>query len=118
MQLTTVLQTENSTSIILQVEADAVMQIGDQLAQLHPAAYMNGYNWDALLTHYLQQHHPELTQDMGSDPEAGMHVFYYPVGANHLAHAQQVEQIISTLLQNPEQLYDFVQKEGDAIPWD
>lgn len=111
-------QSPNNITIVLQVESNYVMTIGDALQKLHEYAYMNGYNWDAVLSHYLEKHHPELTEGLDRDPEAGSYAMHYPNEVGYIPHAQALEQVIRSLLQDKERLSAFVQAEGNHIPWD
>lgn len=111
-------QHEAGVTVVFQVELEKVMTIGDALQAIHEYAYMNGYNWDAVLGHYLEKYHPELTNGLGRDPEAGSLAMYYPLGAEYVERAQYLEQVIRDLLNDKERLYAFVREEGDHIPWD
>ena len=79
---------------------------------------MNGYNWDALFRYYLAERAPELLIGLDSDPEAGSYVAYYERNAENEAKAQQLAEIIVSLVENEEELYRLVREEGDKIQWD
>ena len=58
-------------NVLLEVEHDKVLELGDRLGEINEAAYMNGYNWDALIRHYLKNNAPDILEAMDTDPEAG-----------------------------------------------
>lgn len=111
-------QHERGITITFQVESDYVMTIGKSLQNIHVYAYMNGYNWEAVLSHYLKKEHPELADGLEYDPEAGSMAMYYPLGAEYVERAKQLEQVIRDLLADEQRLYNFVRAEADRIPWD
>ena len=45
---------KNNVSLLLQASGEPVMALGEKLGTLCPDAYMNGYNWEALLRYYLE----------------------------------------------------------------
>ena len=55
---------------------------------------------------------------MDTDPEAGMYVAYYPLTPENEAKAERLAGIIHDLVEHGETLCQFVQTEGDNIPWD
>ena len=81
-------------------------------------AYMNGYNWEAVLGYYLGKTAPDLLEGMDTDPEAGMYVAYYPLTPENEAKAERLAGIIHDLVEHGETLCQFIQTEGDNIPWD
>lgn len=52
-------------NVLLEVEHDKVLELGDRLGEINEAAYMNGYNWDALIRHYLKNNAPDILEGNG-----------------------------------------------------
>lgn len=113
-----VIKHDTSLSVCFYVDQEHVMQVGENMNKLHEDAYMNGYNWEVFLDYYLTKHHPELLEGMGTDPEAGMYCAYYDLNPANEKKAEQLVDIIQTLVTNEQQLYDIVKNEGDEIEWD
>lgn len=107
-----------SLSVCFWIEQDRIMNIGDKLNKINELAYMNGYNWEAILKHYLQLNHPEITEGMGTDPEAGTYVAYYKPSPENEKKAEALVNVIKTLIENEHTLLEFVKKEGEKIEWD
>lgn len=112
------IQGERSISVCLYPEHPELMTIGQQMEQLCPEAYMNGYNWEAFLRFYLGQAEPQLLEGMGSDPEAGMFAAYYASTPENLEKAKQLLEVIRHLIQQPEQIYQLLRQQGSQIEWD
>ncbi|MBR3901800.1 MAG: hypothetical protein IKJ60_09695, partial [Ruminococcus sp.] len=45
---------EDSISLVFYIENDKVMAIGEKLQEINENAYMNGYNWEAVLNCYIE----------------------------------------------------------------
>ena len=82
------------------------------------AAYMNGYNWDALLRYYLEKHEPDILKGLDPDPEAGSYVAIWPLSPENEARAKRFAEIIRSLVEHEEELCRLVQEEGGEIEWD
>lgn len=113
-----IFESDQYVTIYLNVESAHVLAIGDRLQALHELAYMNGYNWEAVLLHYLKVHKPAFLEDLDSDPEAGSYVLHYPKSAPNQARAEALGTLIRALLEQPEQLETFVKENGAEISWD
>ena len=61
----------DNVGISFDVEAEKPFHVGEQMNAAHEMAYMNGYNWAALLDWYLAQRDPALLEGLEHDPEAG-----------------------------------------------
>ncbi len=92
--------------------------IGEKMYEINENAYMNGYNWDAFFNYYLARHAPELLEGLESDPEAGSYAAYYPSAEENEKKAEHFAQIIVSLIENEEELYQIVREKGDEIEWD
>ena len=99
-------------------ENDKPFVIGEKMYAINENAYMNGYNWDALFNYYLAKYAPDVLVGMDSDPEAGSYAAYYPLTPENEARAEKFVEIISSLIENEEELYRIVREEGDDIEWD
>ena len=92
--------------------------IGEKMYAINENAYMNGYNWDAFFNYYLAKHAPDVLEGLDSDPEAGSYVAYYELTAENEKRAVKFVEIITSLIENEEELYRIVREEGDEIEWD
>lgn len=108
----------NNISVCFYIERDKIMEIGEKMEEINDEAYMNGYNWEAFLNHYLQMYYPEVLTEMGSDPEAGMYVAYYKGSPKNEKRADKLVEIINDLVSDENKIYKFVEKEGENIEWD
>ena len=113
-----VFQYQGEVSLILGVEDDRILALGQKLEAICPEAYMNGYNWDALLRYYLEKNAPEILEGMDPDPEAGMYEAHWPLTPENEAKAKRFEDIIRSLIENEEELCRIVKEEGSGIEWD
>ncbi len=113
-----VIKHEDSLSVCFYIENDKPFAIGEKMNKIHDYAYMNGYNWEAVLDYYLTKNHPEILENMGSDPEAGMYVAYYDLTAENEEKARQLVEVIEDLVENEEKLYQLIKEDGDKIEWD
>lgn len=52
--LVTVLSNEDGIQISLDVQQDAVLQIGEMMQEIQEEAYMNGENWAIFFQYYLE----------------------------------------------------------------
>ena len=66
-----------SVSVTLNIKDEKVVGIGQKMKAINDSADMNGYNWEALLNYYLDEHFAEVSAGMGSDANAGKYVAYY-----------------------------------------
>ena len=89
-----VLKYESGITVCFYIEDDEIFAIGEKMNELCDEAYMNGYNWEAFLSHYLKKNAPDLLEGMEPDPEA------------------------TSLIENEEELYRIVQEESEEIEWD
>lgn len=109
---------ETCIGVCFYIEEDIPMAIGERMEALWEDAYMNGENWAAFLTYYLETRAPELLEDMEIDAEAGMYAAYYPNTPEGTERAAALCALIRRLLANETELYQIVQEEGGCIEWD
>lgn len=111
-------ENSNSISVCFYIEQDKILAIGDKMNELDENAYMNGYNWGAFLNRYLEVNHPDILQEMESDPEAGMYVAYYKATPENEKKADHLLNVIKDFVENESKIYDFVKTESEHIEWD
>ena len=115
-----VISSQFNEKVFLTLDAgdSRVMALGEKLASLCPDAYMNGYNWEALLRYYLEKHAPDILEGMDPDPEADMYETHWPLTPENEAKAKRFEEIIRSLVEHEEELCRLVQEDGGEIEWD
>lgn len=113
-----ILKYDDCVSLAFYIEDDNVMAIGEKLVEIEENAYMNGYNWEALLDCYIELNAPELIDTFETDSEAGMYSAIFEDSDDGNANAEALAKIIISLVENKETLFDFVRSHGDEIVWD
>ncbi len=108
----------DSIAISVDIGDEDILRIGNRLNEICDEAYMNGYNWEALLNAFLTENAPELLEDLESDSEAELYSACYTPCDKNRVKAHQLATLISTLTEQPDQLYHFVETNGDEIEWD
>ena len=104
--------------VLLSAEHEKLLAIGEKMNAACEDAYMNGYNWEALLRYYLEKHAPDILEEMDPDPEADMYEAHWPLTPENEAKAKRFEEIIRSLVEHEETLCRFVQENGEEIEWD
>ena len=94
----------DNVSVYFDVGAEKPFALGERLNAVCEMAYMNGYNWEALLNWYLGQTAPELLEGLESDPEAGSYVALYPLSPENEAKAEKLAGLIRSLVEGEEEL--------------
>lgn len=105
-------------SLTLDAGDERVLAIGQKMEAVCPEAYMNGYNWDAFFSHYLEKNEPDILKDLEADPEGETYAAHWPLTAENTARVRRFEEIIRSLLGNEEELCRIVREEGHEIQWD
>jgi hypothetical protein len=105
-------------SVYFNIENDRVLSIGNKMNEINEQAYMNGYNWDVFLQFYLKKNNSDLLNGMETDPEAGTFVAFYESNDENEKKADRLVEIIASLIDNEEELYSIIRKEGSYIEWD
>ena len=108
----------NWVGVTFDVEAEKPFAVSQRLNDAHEMAYMNGYNWAALLDWYLAQNAPDLLEGLDHDPEAGSYSGIYPLTPENEAKAEKLAEIIRALVNNEEETFRLIQEHGDEIEWD
>ena len=109
---------EDGLTVTFYIENDTVMEIGQKLTEICEDAYMNGYNWEAVLNTYLEQNAPDTLELMDTDPEAGLFAAYFEPSGEGEAAANALAEIIRGFISDPQTLFDFVSENADEIEWD
>jgi hypothetical protein len=107
-----------SISLCVYVEHDALFQLGERIYSRFPEAYMNGYNWDAVIAFYVGQKDPELMEQVGRDPEAGMYAAYMSYSPENLEKMKRFESLVRDLLSDDEAVMSYIEEHHDEIEWD
>lgn len=107
---------EEEISIAFNIEADEVMAIGEKMESINENAYMNGYNWEAFLNSYLKIHQPDLLNGLDTDSEAGTFVALYIKKDEN--KADQLMEVVKSLISPPGNIYSFLEEHGEGIEWD
>ena len=109
---------ENGIAVWFYNEEDKPLAIGEKMNEICEDAYMNGYNWDAFFQYYLAENAPDILEGLDSDPEAGSYVAHFELGEENEKRAERFAEIISSLMENEEELYRIVREKGEEIAWD
>mgnify|MGYP002516605384 CR=1 FL=1 len=105
-------------SLAFYVDYENIIQLGKKLEAINENAYMNGYNWEALLNCYIEHNCSELSDSFELDSEAGMYSAIFEGSPKGAELADKLAEIIEDLVENEEKLFDFVREYGDEIEWD
>lgn len=107
-----------SISVCVYNENEGIFQLGERLNERFEEAYMNGYNWDALIRFYVGKVDPDLMKDVETDPEAGMFSAYMPHSVDNLEKMRRFESHIRKLVSDEAALFKFIDENVEAIEWD
>lgn len=105
-------------TVYFEIESDIPFAIGEKMEQINDNAYMNGYAWDGLLRYVMSKRCPELLNTIQTDCEAGTYVAYFPENKSGIENAKKLGNLIISLIENEEELYNIVREHGDEIEWD
>ncbi len=108
--------TETPDSIIFDLTDSNLMRISSKIEEIEPDVYMNGYNWEKLIQAMLSDCAPELLNGLEFDSDANTFIAYY--GSNKLNNFLQLQAILAKWLEAPEELYQFVKKNGSVLDWE
>lgn len=109
---------QDSIAVCVYCEQDGLLSLGERIYERFDQAYMNGYNWDALIRFYVQQTDPDLAQEVEADPEAGMFAAYMSHSPENLVKMQRYESLIRKLVQDEATLMAFIEDHYEEIEWD
>jgi hypothetical protein len=108
----------DSISVCVYNENDDLFALGERINARFEEAYMNGYNWDALIRFYVAKSDPDLMSEIDTDPEAGMFSAYTSYSPEHLDMMQRFESYIREMLKDENALMAFIEKHREEIEWD
>ncbi len=109
---------QNSISVCVFNEHDGLFNLGERINAKHEEAYMNGYNWDALIQFYVGQKDPALMEEVETDPEAGMFSAYMSYSPENLEKMKRFEAHVRDMLASDDDLIAFVDANCNEIEWD
>ncbi len=112
------LEEQNIVEVYFFVEALKPYAVGQKLNAITEQAYMNGYNWEALLVYCLERNLPDLLEEMKTDCEAESYVAYYKDTPENREKANRLADFIGYLVEDEEDLCQIVNNNGDEIAWD
>ncbi len=108
----------NSISVCLYNENDGVFQLGQRINQKFEEIEMSGYDWDAIIKSYVGKLAPELMAIIKSDPEAGMFSAYMDYSKDNLEIMKKFESYLHKMVENEEELVEFIGDNYEVIEWD
>lgn len=110
---------DDCISVSFDAGNEIIVAIGAKMQEMCESAYMNGYNWDAFINAYLEQNAPEILEEIDSDPEAEMYsVNINDTGDAGKAVAVRLKKILENLFDNEDEIFSFLDQNGDEIEWD
>jgi hypothetical protein len=108
----------DSISVCVYNEHDGLFALGERINARFEEAYMNGYNWDALIRFYVASIDPDLMNEVETDPEAGMFSAYMSYSPANLLKMKRFEAHVRAMLADENSLMNFIQEHYDEIEWD
>lgn len=112
------MQEHDSISVCVYNEHDGLFALGERINERHEQAYMNGYNWEALIRFYVGQKDPDLMAVVNTDPEAGMFSAYMDYSDENLEKMRRFESHLRDMVSSDDELIAFVDANVDLIEWD
>ena len=107
-----------SISLCIYIENEGIFQLGERINERFEEAYMNGYNWDALIRFYISKVDPDLMQEVKTDPEAGMFSAYMSYSEENLDKMRRLKSYIHGLLSDEIVLFKLIEDNHDSVEWD
>lgn len=108
----------DSISVCVYSENDGLFELGERINSRFDQAYMNGYNWDALIKFYVAKHDPELMNHVETDPEAGMFSAYISYSDKNLELMKRFEGHVRNMVSDENLLMQFIEENESEIEWD
>ncbi len=108
----------NSISVHVDCGHRDILELGERLNERFDRAYMNGYNWEALITYYIRAVEPDLMKGVHTDSEAGMFTAYTDYSPENLEKMKRFEAYIRAMVANEDSLLRFIADNYEAIEWD
>jgi hypothetical protein len=108
----------NSISVCVCIEQDRLLQVGERINGRFGHAYMNGYNWDVLISFYVQRVDPALMLEVQTDPEAGLFSAYIDgFNPTNLAKMKRLKSHVRTPLADESTHMRFIEQHVHEIEW-
>lgn len=108
----------DSISVCVYNEHNGLFDLGKRINNRFEEAYMNGYNWDALIRYYVANIDRDLMNEVNTDPEAGMFSAYMSYSLENLAKMKRFESHVRSMLADEAVLMAFIEQNYDKIEWD
>lgn len=99
-------------------EMEPLFELGQRIGARFEPAYMNGYNWDALIRYYVGLNDSELMAEVQTDPEAGMFTAFMSDSTENWQKMRRLEGFVRTLVNDEAELLAFIGAHLDDIEWD
>lgn len=107
-----------SVSVCVFNEHEGLFELGQRINARFEEAYMNGYNWDALIRFYVASVDPALMDEVETDPEAGMFSANMSYSPDNVAKMKRFEAHVRAMVADEEALMRFIEKHHEEIEWD
>ena len=108
----------DSISLCVYCEKDDLFALGNRINEKYEEAYMNGYNWDALISYYVGKKDPDLMSEIETDPEAGMFAAYMSYSPENVNKMKSFEVHVQDLLSSEKELMAFIEANHQKVEWD
>jgi hypothetical protein len=108
----------DSISVCVYNENEGLIELGERVNARFEEAYMNGYNWDALISFYVASFDPALMDEVRTDPEAGMFSASMSFSPANLEKMKRFESHVRAMVADEEVLMRFIEEHYDEIEWD
>lgn len=99
-------------------EMDGLFELGERIHARFEDAYMNGYNWDALIRFYMSTVDPDLMAEVETDPEAGSFSAFLSDSPGNLEKMRRFESHVRAMVADEQALMKFIEDHCDEIEWD
>ncbi len=107
-----------SVSVCVFNEQEGLFELGERINERFEDAYMNGYNWDALIRFYVDKADPKLMEEVGTDPEAGSFSAYMDYSAENVEKMKRFREHVCKMVSDEDVLMQFIEDNLDDIEWD
>jgi hypothetical protein len=108
----------SSISVCVYNEEEGLFELGERINARFEEAYMNGYNWDALIRFYVASVDPALMEEVETDPEAGMFSAYMSFSPENLEKMKRFQSHVRAMVGDEATLMQFIEEHCDKIEWD
>ncbi len=108
---------EGSISIMLSINQE-LLELGEKYQEVCEAAYMNGYNWQAIFSHLVNVEHKGKFDELDYDSEADTFVAILPLSKDGKEKAKLLAEMMSDFIKNEEKALEYIKKYSEEIEWD